>query len=112
MWIDYRGRQHRVYWRTHNESGPKRAFEPFATRAQAKAFIALSQASTLSGAVAYVRDPSPDALMRLLGREPTPVPAQPSVAELSVTGSTIAASLDSSQWSLPATQRWSRHTTC
>jgi hypothetical protein len=56
MWIEKRGQQHRVYYRTRNETGPKKAFEPFSTRDQAEAFRALARASNLTGAIAYVRD--------------------------------------------------------
>ena len=35
MWIEKRGQQHRVYYRTRNEDGPKKAFEPFSTRDRA-----------------------------------------------------------------------------
>ncbi len=51
MWIEKRGQQHRVYWRTRNETGPKKDFEPFGTREQATAFIELARASSLSGAL-------------------------------------------------------------
>ena len=74
MWVEKHGQQHRVYYRTRNEGGPKKAFEPFSTRDQAEAFIKLARASSLPGAVAYVRDPHPDALMALLGRSPVQVP--------------------------------------
>lgn len=77
MWIEKRGRQHRVYYRTRNTTGPKKTFEPFASREQAEAFIKLAQASNLTGAIAYVRDPRPDALAALLGR-PVTVSPEPS----------------------------------
>jgi integrase len=66
MWIEQRGRQHRVYYRTGLAS-PKKAFEPFATRDHADRFIALARISSLPKAIAYVRDPSPEALHELLG---------------------------------------------
>lgn len=66
MWIDKRGRQHRVYYRTGLAS-PKRAFEAFESREEAERFIGLARLSSLAGAIAYVRDPRPDALDELLG---------------------------------------------
>ncbi len=86
MWIEKRGQQHRVYWRTRNQTSPKKAFEPFDTREQATAFIELARASSLSGAVAYVRQPSNEALMALLGREPVPAAPEPSTAADAVRG--------------------------
>ncbi len=66
MWIEQRGRQHRVYYRS-GLARPKKAFEPFATRDQAEAFVEIARRSSLSGAVVYVRDPNPSALRELLG---------------------------------------------
>jgi integrase len=90
MWIEKRGRQHRVYYRTRATTGPKKAFEPFGTREQAEAFIKLAQASNLPGALAYVRDPRPDALLALLGRVPI-ASGDPSTstATLAVTGTGV-----------------------
>ncbi|CAB4709401.1 MAG: hypothetical protein F2667_07205 [Actinobacteria bacterium] len=59
MWIEQRSQQHRVSDRTRQASGPKKSFAPFRTREQAQAFIQLARASTLSGAIAFVRDPQP-----------------------------------------------------
>jgi integrase len=80
MWIEKRGQQHRVYWRTKNPTGPKKAFEPFATPEQAELFIELARASNLYSALDFVRDPCPDKLNRILGRV-TPAQTQvPSAA--------------------------------
>ncbi len=38
MWIETRGRQHRVYWRT-GQASPKKTFEPFASRDAAELFV-------------------------------------------------------------------------
>jgi integrase len=76
MWIETRGRQHRVYWRTGLPS-PKKAFEPFPSRDAAELFIDLARRSgTLSGALGYVRDPRPDTLRELLGLAPLSAPAE------------------------------------
>lgn len=57
MWIETRGRQHRVYWRT-GQASPKKTFEPFASRDAAELFVDLARrAGSLSGALEYVRDP-------------------------------------------------------
>lgn len=92
MWIEKRGRQHRVYYRTGNTTGPKKAFEPFASREQAEAFIKLAQASNLTGAIAYVRDPRPDALAALLGR-PVTVSPEPSAPLTATPGATAPSGL-------------------
>lgn len=88
MWIEPRGRQHRVYWRT-GLAAPKKAFEPFASREKAELFIKLARMSSLEGALAFVRDPAPDpdALRVLLGQPPAtaePRPAEPAI--VGVTG--------------------------
>jgi hypothetical protein len=69
MWIETRGRQHRVYWRT-GLVGPKKTFEPFPNHAQAELFVSLARDSSLLGALAYARDPSPAGLCELLGMAP------------------------------------------
>jgi hypothetical protein len=69
MWIEQRGRQHRVYYRT-GLSSPARAFEPFGTRDQAEAFIQLARATSLAGAMSYARNPSAYALRELFGLPP------------------------------------------
>lgn len=70
MWIDTRGQQHRVYWRTGLPS-PQKAYEPFPSRDQAELFKELARRSgTLQGALAYVRDPQPRVLRQLLGMAP------------------------------------------
>ena len=43
MWTEQRSQHRRVYWRNHNDTGPKRSFEPFAPREQAEAFIKLAR---------------------------------------------------------------------
>lgn len=76
MWIETRGRQHRVYWRT-GQASPKKTFEPFASRDAAELFVDLARrAGSLSGALEYVRDPRPETLRKLLGMAPLPTPAQ------------------------------------
>ncbi|WP_341925228.1 site-specific integrase [Nocardioides psychrotolerans] len=86
MWIEKRGQQHRVYWRNQNQTGPKKSFEPFGTRDQAELFRQLARASSLPRAVAYVRNPSEEALMELLGRRPLSRPAETSTAVQAVAG--------------------------
>jgi integrase len=66
MWIEQRSQQYRVYWRNQDQCGPKKSYEPFATREQAELFISLARASSLRGAVAYVRDPRREVLARIL----------------------------------------------
>ena len=76
MWIETRGRQHRVYWRT-GQASPRKTFEPFASRDAAELFVDLARrAGSLSGALEYVRDPRPETLRKLLGMAPLPAPAQ------------------------------------
>lgn len=76
MWIETRGRQHRVYWRT-GQASPKKTFEPFASRDAAELFVDLARrAGTLSRALEYVRDPRPETLSELLGMAPLPATAQ------------------------------------
>src|SRR5690242_6742282 len=75
-WIETRGRQHRVCWRT-GQASPKKTFEPFASRDAAELFVDLARrAGSLSGALEYVRDPRPAILRKLLGMAPLPAPAQ------------------------------------
>jgi integrase len=80
MWIEQRGLQHRVYWRT-GQATPKKAFEAFASRDQADLFIQLARMSSLHGALAYVRDPRPQALAELLGRPVTAAASSPAAAD-------------------------------
>jgi hypothetical protein len=69
MWIETRGRQHRVYWHTGLDC-PKKAYEPFPSQTQAELFISLARDSSLVGALGYLRDPSPGMLRKLLGMAP------------------------------------------
>ena len=70
MWIETRGRQHRVYWRT-GQASPKKTFEPFASRDAAELFVDLARrAGSLSGALEYVRAPRLETLRELLGMAP------------------------------------------
>jgi integrase len=76
MWIETRGRQHRVYWST-GQASPKKTFGPFASRDAAELFVDLARrAGSLSGALEYVRDPRLETLRKLLGMAPLPAPAQ------------------------------------
>ena len=86
MWIEQRGQQHRVYWRNQNETGPKRSFQPFPTRDHAELFRQLARTSSLSGALAWLHNPSEEVLLELLGRGPKPAPQDTSTATRAVVG--------------------------
>lgn len=87
MWIEKRGQQHRVYWRNRSQDGPRRPYEPFGTQAQAETFMTLARASSLPGALEYLQNPTPEGLLRLLGKPVRPA-AAPSTTDLAVTGIT------------------------
>ena len=86
MWIEQRGQQHRVYWRNQNETGPQRGYQPFPTRDQAELFRQLARTSSLSGALAWLRNPNDEVLDELLGRRPKPAPQDTSIADHAVVG--------------------------
>ena len=67
MWIEKRCKQHRVYYRTNDPGGPKKKFVPFASDEDARTFVDLARMTSLPGALAYIADPTPEALDRLLG---------------------------------------------
>ena len=89
MWIEQRGQQHRVYWRNQSETGPKRSFHPFPTRDHAELFRELARTSSLSGALAYVRNPSDDLLAALVGRS-LPMSNEPMLATSPATTAGLA----------------------
>lgn len=61
MWIEVKGRQHRVYWRTNLPSpSPKKMYEKFASRDDARSFIDFAGWVGLSKARAYMADPTPE----------------------------------------------------
>lgn len=78
MWIEQRGRQHRVYFRPGLAS-PKKAFEKFITRDDAERFIELAQLITLGGARRAIADPTGEVLRALLGL-PTASVASPATS--------------------------------
>lgn len=86
MWIEQRGQQHRVYWRNQTETGPQRLYQPFPTRDQAELFRQLARTSSLSGALAWLHNPSEEGLMELLGRRPKPALQDTSIATQAVVG--------------------------
>lgn len=105
MWIEKRGRQYRVYWRNHRPDGPMKSFEPFANTEQAQTFIELARLTDLAFALAYVRDPSPEALAAAFampaaatGREAVYAPPV-ATAEAAVAGITPASASTLDQYS-------------
>lgn len=70
MWIELRGRQHRVYYRNYSNDGPRKRFVAFDSRDKAATFIDLARLSSLAGALDYVGEPSEEKLTALLTGSP------------------------------------------
>lgn len=86
MWIEKRGQQYRVYWRNQDDTGPRRSFEPFPTRDHAETFVQVARLTSLTTALACLRNPSEEALMALSGRRPKPAVHDGSTATQAVVG--------------------------
>jgi integrase len=68
MWIEKRRQQHRVYYRNPDPNHtPRKSYVPFESRDMAQTFIDLARMCSLTGALGYIADPSPETLDRLLG---------------------------------------------
>jgi integrase len=67
MWIELKGRQHRVYWRTNLPTpSPAKAYEAFASAEDARSFIGFARWVGLPAARQYLADPSPEAMAALV----------------------------------------------
>lgn len=72
MWIEIKGKQHRVYWRTGLPvPAPARSYEAFTDRTDAEKFVELIRLVGLDVAQAVLQNPSAPAQAELVGRRTT-----------------------------------------
>lgn len=92
MWIEKRGQQHRVYWRTGLPS-PTKSYEKFDTRAKAEGFRDVARLAGLQPARDYLATGDPAVLHAALGLSPRANPVttagQPLVSTADDRGPTV-----------------------